>query len=251
MADAAKEGIGGKTIVLGLQHTFVMFGATVLVPLITGLDVGVTLFAAGVGTLLFHVVTKFKVPVFLGSSFAFIPPLAVIGASEGLPYALGGIMIAGLLYVVVAIIFHFVSVEMLHKILPPHITGPVIILIGVILAPVAILNAVDGYVGNIQAQIGVLGCWGVAIFTFAVGVFVKTALPKMGMKFLSLLPVLSALIIGYVLSIIIGIVDFTSVKESAWIGLPAFSLPKFSWSAISFTVPIAIVTIVEHFGDIL
>ena len=252
MSDVVKqEGLSGKVVVLGLQHTFVMFGATVLVPILTGLDIGVTLFAAGIGTLLFHVVTKFKVPVFLGSSFAFLPALFVIGATEGLPYALGGIMIAGLLYVVVAIIFNFVSIDVLHKILPPHVTGPVIILIGVILAPVAILNSVDGYVGNVQGQIGVLGCWLVAFFTLAAGILVKVAFPKWNLKFLSLLPVLIAIVAGYVLSIIIGIVDFTSVRNAAWIGLPAFSLPRFSWTAISFALPIAIVTMVEHFGDIL
>lgn len=249
--DVKQEGLSGKTVVLGVQHMFVMFGATVLVPLLTGLDVGVTLFAAGVGTWLFHILTKFKVPVFLGSSFAFLPPLFVIGASEGLPFALGGIVIAGAVYVVVAIIFNFVSIDVLHRILPPYVTGPVIILIGIILAPVAILNSVDGYVGNVQAQVGVLGCWGIAGFTFAVGILVKVAFPKWRMKFLSLLPVLVAIIAGYVLSIIVGIVDFTVVKEAAWFGVPKFTAPKFSWTAISFVVPIAIVTIVEHFGDII
>ena len=140
MAEELKVG-GGKLVILGLQHTFVMFGATVLVPILTGLDIGVTLFAAGVGTLLFHVLTKFKVPVFLGSSFAFIPAIMAIGKEQGLPYALGGIVIAGLVYVVVSIIFSFVSVDVLHKILPPHVTGPIIVLIGMILAPVAIQNA--------------------------------------------------------------------------------------------------------------
>lgn len=240
-----------KNVVLGIQHTFVMFGATVLVPIITGLDIGVTLFAAGVGTLLFHVITRFKVPVFLGSSFAFIPALVVIGKQQGLPYALGGIFFAGLLYVVVAIIFNFVSVDVLHKILPPHVTGPIIILIGVILAPVAIKNATDAYVGNIRGQITELGCWGIAAFTFAMGIIVKIIFPKWKLNFLSILPVLLALIAGYTLSVIIGIVDFTSVAAAAWIGIPKFTLPKFSLSAISFTVPIAIVTMVEHFGDIL
>jgi uracil permease len=253
MSDQAqKDTITGKTIVLGLQHMFVMFGATVLVPILTGLDIGVTLFAAGVGTWLFHILTRFKVPVFLGSSFAFIPPLIAIGATEGLPYALGGIVIAGGLYVVVAIIFMFVSIDVLHKILPPHVTGPVIILIGIILAPVAILNAADAYYPwAVRDQIGILACWGVAGFTFAVGILVKVAFPKWRMKFLSLLPVLIAIVLGYVLSVILGIVDFTAVKEAKWFGWPDFSFPEFSWSAISLVVPIAVVTIVEHFGDIL
>ncbi|MBU0934184.1 MAG: uracil-xanthine permease family protein [Spirochaetes bacterium] len=255
MADSLNEPISGKTVVLGLQHTFVMFGATVLVPLLTGLDVGVTLFAAGVGTWIFHIVTKFKVPVFLGSSFAFLPALFVIGQGTGpgmgMPYALGGIFVAGLLYVVVSIIFTFVKADVLHKILPPHVTGPVIILIGVILAPVAILNSVDGYVGAVSAKIGIIGCWVIAIFTFAVAIFVKIGFKKLKWDFLSLLPVLIAIIAGYILAVIMGVVDFSGVAKAAWFGLPNFTLPKFSLTAISFTVPIAIVTMVEHFGDIL
>jgi uracil permease len=255
MADSLNEPITGKTVVLGLQHTFVMFGATVLVPLLTGLDVGVTLFAAGIGTWIFHVITKFKVPVFLGSSFAFLPVLFVIGggtgAGMGMPYALGGIFVAGLFYVVVSIIFTFVNSDVLHKILPPHVTGPVIILIGVILAPVAILNSTDAYVGAVAGKIGVAGCWGIAAFTFAVAVFVKVYFQKIGLKFLSLLPVLFAIIAGYILSIIVGIIDFSGVANAPWFGLPNFTLPKFSFVAISFAVPIAIVTMVEHFGDVL
>lgn len=243
--------LNARNVVLGLQHTFVMFGATVLVPIITGLDIGVTLFAAGVGTLIFHVVTRFKVPVFLGSSFAFIPALVVIGQQQGLPYALGGIMVAGVLYVIVSTIFRFVSVDVLHKILPPHVTGPIIILIGVILAPVAIKNATDAYVGNIREQITELGCWGIAGITFVSGVFVKVYFPRWKLNFLSLLPVLFALLTGYFISVAAGIVNFSSLADAAWIGLPKFTLPKFSLSAISFTVPIAIVTMVEHFGDIL
>lgn len=255
MSDQAQsEKSVGKVVVLGVQHMFVMFGATVLVPILTGLDIGVTLLAAGVGTLLFHLLTKFKVPVFLGSSFAFIPPLIALSVNNGGPgieYALGGIVIAGGLYVIVAIIFNFVSIDVLRKILPAHITGPVIILIGIILAPVAILNSVDAYVGSVQSQIGVLGCWGVALFTFAVGILVKVGFPKWRMKFLSLLPVLIALVAGYILAVILGVVDFSALKAAKWFGLPNFSFPKFSWSAISFVVPIAVVTIVEHFGDIL
>lgn len=247
----AKEDLNGKNIVLGLQHTFVMFGATVLVPIITGLDIGVALFAAGVGTLLFHFITQFKVPVYLGSSFAFIPGIMAVGAAEGLPYALGGIILAGLLYVVVAIIFKFVPYDSLHKILPPHVTGPMIILIGLILAPVAVQNANGTNSPAIAEMLGTNGCWAIALFTFAAGIAVKTLLPRFGWKFASNLPVLLALILGYLLSIIIGIVDFTSVKEAAWIGIPAFSLPKFSVSAATIMIPIAIVTMVEHFGDVL
>lgn len=246
-----EKDLTGRNVVMGLQHTFVMFGATVLVPILTGLDVGVTLFAAGIGTWLFHIVTKFKVPVFLGSSFAFIPGIAAVGASQGLPYALGGIVVAGLLYVVVAIIFKFVSYDNLHKILPPQVTGPMIILIGLILAPTAIASANGTNSPAIAEAISVNGCWAVALFTFAVGIFVKVAFPKFGWKFMSNLPVLIALVAGYLLAIIIGIVDFSSVREAAWIGIPKFTLPKFSVEGITIMLPIAIVTMVEHFGDVL
>ncbi|MDX9959164.1 MAG: uracil-xanthine permease family protein [Clostridia bacterium] len=246
-----EKDLTGKNVVMGLQHTFVMFGATVLVPIITGLDVGVTLFAAGIGTWIFHIVTGFKVPVFLGSSFAFIPGIAAVAASQGLPYALGGIVVAGLLYVVVAVIFKFVSYDNLHKILPPHVTGPMIILIGLILAPVAVSSANGTNSPGVVDLIGVNGCWAVALFTFAVGIFVKIGFPKFGWKFLSNLPVLFALIAGYLLAIIIGIVDFSSVTNASWIGFPKFTFPKFSVEAITIMVPIAIVTMVEHFGDVL
>ena len=240
--------LDGKTVVLGLQHTFVMFGATVLVPLITGLDVGVTLFAAGVGTWLFHIVTKFKVPVFLGSSFAFIPPILAITAQTGdIAYATGGILIAGLMYVIVAFIFKFVTYETLHKILPPSVTGPMIILIGMMLANVAISNANGSYSAALVEKIGVNGAWGIALFTFAVAVIVKTAFKG----FITALPVLIALISGYILSIILGVTDFSNVASAAWVGLPGFMLPKFAAGAIMMTVPIALVTMVEHFGDVL
>jgi uracil permease len=245
--------LNGKNIVMGLQHTFVMFGATVLVPLITGLDIGVTLFAAGIGTLLFHYLTKFQVPVFLGSSFAFIPGIMAVSAAAGgsLPEALGGIVIAGLLYVVVAIIFKYVSVDILHRILPPYVTGPMIVLIGLILAPVAIQNSNGSFSAAAVEKIGVNGCWLIALVTFASAVFIKIFFEKIGKKFISMLPVLLSLIIGYIFAIIMGIVDFTAITKSAWFGLPHFTLPVFSVRSISIIVPIAIVTIVEHFGDVL
>ncbi len=247
----SKKDLTGKNIVFGLQHTFVMFGATVLVPILTGLDIGVTLFAAGIGTLLFHVITKFKVPVFLGSSFAYIPGIVAIGATQGLPYALGGIVVSGGLYIVVSIIFRYVKYENLHKILPPHVTGPMIIMIGLILAPVAIQNANGTNSPAIAEAIGQNGCWLIALLTFAAGVFVKVGFPKFGWKFASNLPVLISLVFGYLLSIVVGIVDFSVVMEAAWVGIPHFTFPKFSVSAITVMVPIAIVTMVEHFGDIL
>lgn len=245
--------MNAKNIILGLQHTFVMFGATVLVPLITGLDVGVTLFAAGVGTFIFHVVTKFKVPVFLGSSFAFIPPMLAVAASSSLAEALGGIFVAGVMYVVIAILFRFIKTDIIHKILPPHVTGPMIVLIGLILAPVAINNAM-GIVKDGNEIINVIPtnkAWIISLFTLSVAIFVKVFFEKIGMKLISMLPVLIGLTSGYLLSIALGVVDFTAINDANWVGIPKFSTPKFSWNAILITVPIAIVTIVEHFGDIL
>ena len=243
--------INGKNIVMGFQHTFVMFGATVLVPLITGLSISVTLFAAGIGTILFHFLTKRKVPVFLGSSFAFIPPIMAVTAAQGREYALGGIVIAGLLYLVAALILYFVRKDVLRTIFPAQVTGPIIILIGLILAPVAIQSANGTNSPQVVEIIGVAGCWGVALFTFAVGVFVKIAFERFGWKFFSTLPVLIALVAGYILSAALGIIDYSSIKAAGVLGVPDFSLPKFSMYAISLTVPIAIVTMVEHFGDVL
>ncbi|MFP4484360.1 MAG: uracil-xanthine permease family protein [Spirochaetaceae bacterium] len=260
MSDQTKEfeGLSGRTTVLGLQHMFVMFGATVLVPLITGLDVGVTLFAAGIGTWLFHILTKFKVPVFLGSSFAFVPPIMAVAGQDGfsLAHATGGLIVAGGVYIVIAIIFTFVSYNVLRKILPPHVTGPIIVLIGLILAPVAIGNITNVTGDNDAAQavvdqIGKNGAWLVAGFTFAVGVVVKVGFERIGWKFLSTLPVLLALILGYILSAIVGIVDFSAIGEANWVGPPDFMLPKFAGGALALIVPVAIVTAVEHFGDII
>ncbi|MEX2444050.1 MAG: uracil-xanthine permease family protein [Alkalispirochaeta sp.] len=249
----SQEGVNGKVVVLGLQHTFVMFGATVLVPVLTGLDVGVTLFAAGLGTLIFHVITKFKIPVFLGSSFAFLPPIFAVAAAHGgdLAYATGGIVIAGLVYLLVSLIFTFVSTDWLHKILPPHVTGPIIILIGLLLAPVAIGSITGDAASGIVDQIGRNGAWLIALITFATGVIVKVGFDRMGWKFASQLPVLIALIVGYIVAIIAGIVDFSIVADRSWVGLPEFMAPKFSLTAIALTVPVAIVTVVEHFGDVV
>lgn len=244
------EKLNLKLIVMGLQHTFVMFGATVLVPLLTGLDVGVTLLAAGIGTLIFHVVTKFKVPVFLGSSFAFLPGIFAISEAQGLAYATGGIVIAGLLYLVVAFIFKFVSYDQLQLFLPPYVTGPMIILIGLMLAPVAIQNANGTNSPEIAEMIGKNGAWLIALVTFATGVFVKTFIARKS-KFLSNLPVLIALVVGYVFAMILGVIDYTTIQEAKFFGLPNFMAPKFSAKAISIMVPIAIVTIIEHFGDVL
>lgn len=243
--------INPRNIVMGLQHTFVMFGATVLVPILTGLDIGVTLLATGIGTLLFHLITKNMVPIYLGSSFAFIAAITSISATSGMPYALGGIFGAGVMFMLVGLLLNFISIESLHKILPAWVTGPMIVLIGLILAPVAIGNANGANSPELMNSIGTNGCWLLALSTFAVSVIVKIYFEKIGLKFLSMLPVLISLVFGFIISSIFGFINWNAVFEASWFGLPSFTTPKFSISALSITVPIALVAIVEHFGDVL
>ncbi len=243
--------INSRNIIMGLQHTFVMFGATVLVPMLTGLDIGATLLATGIGTLLFHLITKNMVPIYLGSSFAFIAAITSISVNSGMPYALGGIFGAGVMFMLVGILLNFISIESLHKILPAWVTGPMIVLIGLILAPVAISNANGASSPVLLNSIGTNGCWLLALSTFAVSVFVKIYFEKIGLKFLSMLPVLISLIFGFVVSSIFGLIDWSAVQQANWFGLPTLTSPKFSVNALSITVPIALVAIVEHFGDVL
>ena len=222
-----------QLLALGLQHAFTMFGATILVPLLTGLDVSVALFTAGIGTLWFHFVTKGKVPVFLGSSFAFIAPVALVVAEKGIPAAQGGIIVAGLLYVVFGILIHFLGPEFMQRILPPVVTGPIIMVIGLNLAPVAIGSASQN--------------WPVALIVLATVAFVNLYVKG----FLKLLPVIAGIIVGYVVCLIGGIVDATPVMEAVWIGMPKFTLPIFDAAAIGIIAPAAFASMVEHVGDIL
>jgi uracil permease len=235
----------GKLVVLGLQHTFTMFGATILVPLLTGLSITVSLFMAGVCTLLFHLITKGKVPVFLGSSFAFLVPIAFVaygshflmgdrlGLDMGLEYAQGGIVVAGCVYLLLAGLVYLFGYKRIASFFPPVVTGPIIICIGLILAPVAIDNASDN--------------WLVALFTFIVVCVVSIFLKG----FIKLLPVLCGLVAGYLFALAFGLVDFTAIGEASWVGIPNFTLAKFDWRAILVIAPVAIATMVEHIGDII
>ena len=229
-----------KRILLGMQHTFTMFGATVLVPIITGLDVSVALFMAGVCTLLFHLITKKKIPVFLGSSFAFIAPIAAVvemvgkrGGADGLAYARGGIVIAGMIYVVVAALIYVFGVKKIVGFFPPIVTGPIILVIGLKLAPTAIDMASSNWMLAIVAFITVV----------AVSVF--------GKGFLQVIPVMIGLIVGYIVAVATGNVDFTPIVEASWIGLPPFQMAKFDFQSIMIIAPVAIATIVEHIGDVI
>ncbi len=232
VVDYTKQGIP-QTIVLGLQHGFTMFSATVLVPIITGLDISVALFMAGIGTLLFHLLTRNKVPAFLGSSFAFIAPIVLVTEKFGVPYALGGIVVAGLLYLLLSFLVSQFGPEKIIAFFPPVVTGPVIMVIGLKLAPTAISMANEN--------------WWLALVGFTVVVLVSS----FTRGFLQVIPVLMGIVIGYIVAIIFGMIDFTSVFEANWFGFPQFTLAQFNWNAILIIAPVAIVTMIEHIGDIL
>lgn len=238
--------IGGKEFLLGFQHLFAMFGATILVPALTGLNPLVALFAAGIGTIIFHLITKGKVPVFLGSSFAFIGGVAAttgvgteIGVTtDGIAKAGGGIICAGILYVILAIVAYFIGADKIKKLFPPVVTGPIIIVIGTSLA----YTAINGASTN----------WLIAVVTL-LSIIVVMLFTK---GFFKLVPILIGIVVGYILSIIFGLVDFTLVANADWTSFGSmfrgefFILPQFDITAITLIAPIAIVTFVEHMGDI-
>ena len=259
--DASVLGIP-KMLLLGLQHMFAMFGATILVPILVNgyfgsanqvLSVQVTLFCAGFGTLFFHLCSKFKIPAFLGSSFAFLGGFASIASldtgifanmpnSEKLQYACGGIFVAGLLYLVLAFIIKLIGVKRVMRFLPPVVTGPIIICIGLSLAPSAVNNASTNWLIAIVALavIIIFNIWGKGMF--------------------KIIPILLGVVISYVFALALhglgftnpdgsAIFDFTNVINASAVGLPPFQLPKFNITAILVMAPIAIATMMEHIGD--
>ena len=259
--DASVLGVP-KMLLLGLQHMFAMFGATILVPILVNgyfgsanqvLSVQVTLFCAGFGTLFFHLCSKFKIPAFLGSSFAFLGGFASITSldtgifanmpdSEKLQYACGGIFVAGLLYLVLALIIKLIGVKRVMRFLPPVVTGPIIICIGLSLAPSAVNNASTNWLIAIVALavIIIFNIWGKGMF--------------------KIIPILLGVVISYVFALALhglgftnpdgsAIFDFTNVINASAVGLPPFQLPKFNITAILVMAPIAIATMMEHIGD--
>lgn len=249
---SAKELGKGKVIMLGLQHMFAMFGATVLVPLLTGLDVSTTLLFAGLGTLLFHFITKGKVPAFLGSSFAFlggygaIAPLLADGSSniEMIPYACFGVVCAGLVYVVFSVLIKVFSAEKVMAFFPPIVTGPIIISIGLTLSQ----TAIDSCSAN----------WLIALVAIVVVILCNIY----GKGMIKIIPILLGVVASYAAAVVMGEVDFTPVKDAAWFGFPIkmemtiFALFGENFdvntliASILTIVPIAFATIVEHVGDI-
>ena len=249
-----------KMLLLGLQHMFAMFGATIVVPILVnsyfqgeGLSVQVTLFFAGIGTLFLHICSKLKVPAFLGSSFAFLGGFATVAElntgifadmtyGEKLPYACGGVVVAGLLYLILALVIKMVGVKKVMRFLPPVVTGPIIICIGLGLAPSAVSNASSNWFLALVALgvVVIFNIWGKGMF--------------------KIIPILLGVVISYVVALIMNalgftnadgsaILNFASVAEANWVGLPPFILCKFDLTAILVMAPIAIATMMEHIGD--
>lgn len=247
--DARQLGVG-KMLVLGLQHMFAMFGATVLVPLLTGLDVASTLLFAGLGTLLFHLITGGRVPAFLGSSFAFLTGYSTIrglcGEGQSMSaYAGVGVACAGMVYLILALLFKLFGAKKVMRFFPPIVTGPIIIAIGLTLSSTAITNCSEN--------------WWIALVAIAVIIICNI----WGKGMIKIIPILMGVIVSYIVALIIGDVDFTAVKEAAWIGIPVvwdntvFSLignPNTDISLVITSIitimPIALATMIEHIGDI-
>ncbi|MCG9965326.1 MAG: uracil-xanthine permease family protein [Shewanella sp.] len=231
----------------GAQMLFVAFGALVLMPLLTGLDTSVALFTAGIGTLLFQLITKRQVPIFLASSFAFIAPILYGVQTWGIPSTMGGIMAAGVVYVCLGALVKVRGTDFIHKLLPPVVVGPVIIIIGLGLAPVAVNMALgksgDGSLTLVPTNTALIISLVSLCTTIAVAIFAKGLLKVM--------PILAGIIVGYGLSLAFGIVDFSVVTAASWIAIPKFVAPEFNWHAIAFMIPVAIAPAVEHIGDIL
>lgn len=236
-----------SNILQGTQMLFVAFGALVLVPLLTGLDPSVALFGAGVGTLLFQIITKRSVPIFLASSFAFIAPIMFGVQTWGIASTMGGLMAAGVVYVMMGALIKVKGVAIIHKLLPPVVVGPVIMVIGLGLAPVAVNMALgktgDGAVQLIDGDAALIIACASLFTTIAISVFAK--------GYLKLLPIFGGICVGYTLSLFYGVVDFTPVAQASWLSMPNFTFPEFNINAILFMIPVAIAPAVEHVGDML
>lgn len=236
-----------KDSLIGAQMLFVAFGALVLVPLLTGLDPNVALFTAGAGTLLFQALTKRMVPIFLASSFAFIAPIMYGVQTWGIPGTMCGLVAAGLFYVLLSLGIKYFGSGFLHRLLPPVVVGPVIMVIGLVLAPVAVHMAL----GKTGDGAVVLVPQGVAMVVAMVTLGTTILVSLLAKGFMRLIPILTGIAVGYIVSIPLGLIDPTPVTEAAWFAMPAFVMPAWNLQAILFIVPVAIAPAIEHFGDVL
>ncbi|MCH4053955.1 MAG: NCS2 family nucleobase:cation symporter [Atopobiaceae bacterium] len=247
MAKNEREVIGvddrvpvSRAIPLGIQHMMSMFGSTVLVPVLTGLDPNVAIMCSGIGTICYLLVTRNKIPSYLGSSFAFISPIIAVGATKGLDAAMSGVICAGIVFLIVAGIVKLVGTGWLDRLLPPVLVASVMVVIGVGLsataANMAFMNGTtfDGT----YALVAAITLFAAVMFSTMGGIF-------------GTVPVLLAIVIGYVVAVPFGLVDFSPVVEAAWIGLPSISAPRFDLGAIVIIAPVAIVTVIEHIGHLL
>ncbi|APW34133.1 uracil-xanthine permease family protein [Prevotella intermedia] len=225
-----------RRTVVGVQFLFVAFGATVLVPLLVGLDPATALFTAGIGTFIFHLTTKGKVPIFLGSSFAFIAPIISASKQWGMPGTLAGIIGVSLVYFLMSALIKWQGRKLLNRLFPPVVIGPVIILIGLSLSS----SAVDMAKNN----------WLLAGISLTVAILVLT----LGKGLIKLVPVVCGIVAGYIAAVCMGEVDFTNVAAAPWFALPPaladFHLPQFAWEPFLFMIPVAIAPVIEHIGDV-
>ena len=232
-----------RDCLLGAQMLFVAFGALVLVPLLTGLNSNVALFTAGVGTLLFQLITRGKVPIFLASSFAFIAPIIYGVETWGMPRTMGALVFSGLLYVLISLVIRWRGMGLILRLLPPIVTGPVIMVIGLVLAPTAVKMAL-GQSGPAMPQT-------TAMSISMVSLAVTVAVSLLGRGMLSLVPILCGIAAGLVMAEIMGVTSWEAVSKSPWLALPAFSLPEFAWEPLLFIIPVTLAPAIEHFGDII
>ncbi len=224
-----------KTVV-GIQFLFVAFGSTVLVPLLVGLDPATALFTAGLGTFIFHLITRGKVPIFLGSSFAFIAPIISASKQWGMPGTLAGMTGVALVYFLMSALIKWQGKHLLQRLFPPVVIGPVIIIIGLSLSPAAVNMAKEN--------------WLLAFVALLTAILVLV----LGRGLIKLIPVVCGIIVGYVVSVCMGLVDFSAVASAPWFALPAslthFQLPQFAWEPFLFMIPVAIAPVIEHIGDV-
>lgn len=242
----------GHWLGLSVQHLFAMFGSTVLVPILVGLDPAIALFSSGVGTLLYILITRGKIPAYMGSSFSFITVMQALMKGAGYPAIAQGTIAVGCVYLIVATIVNFAGSAWIDKALPPIVVGPIVMVIGLSLAGTAATDATMRTLSN-GTSVYDIKYFAVAIVTLAATIAYNMYLKK----FISLLPILLGLITGYILAVIVGIVDFTSVQQAAWLSLPKFQIPGITYTpklyldAILSMAPIAFVTMTEHMGHIM
>ncbi len=236
-----------RNALAGLQMLFVAFGALVLMPLITGLDPSVALFTAGIGTLLFQFITKQQVPLFLASSFVFIAPIAYSVQTWGIAAAMGSLFVTGLVYVLIAAIVAVRGAGFLHRLMPPVVTGPIIMVIGLSLAPIAV-NMAMGKTGDGAAE---LFPYADALIVSMSALATTLLVATLGKGIFRLIPIMAGVIVGYIMASVMGMVSTEAVANSEWFAIPNFVTPEFNLAAILFMLPVAIAPAIEHVGDIL